>query len=60
MAAILWLFVSKIVGLGDVNLEVVGMAGHYITGLSIEVCGLLAVNSEIGCFNIRRASYLSI
>ena len=45
LAAVLWLLVSNVVGLRDVDLEVVGMAGRYITGCSIEICGLVVVIS---------------
>ena len=62
MTTALWLFVSNVVGLEDVvlDLEIVGMVSRYITGCSIEVCGLAAVNLVIVYFNNCGASYVSI
>ena len=59
-AAVLWLFVSKVISLDDVGLEVFVMTGCCITGCSIEVRGLAAVNSVIVCFNNIGAIYLLI
>ena len=59
-APVLWMFVSNVAGLKDVDLEVDGMNGCYIKGYSKKVCGLVDVNSAIVCFNNSRASYISI